>query len=379
MGCGKAILNAGEDIVGTAIGFSLGGPLGAAAGAGLASAAQGHSLGQDLLAAGTAGAGSSVDVGQALGLEGSIASGVSNSVSDALGSVGDSLGIGSGTTTNAAGSTVSPGGQVVSAPSTPTSVAPGAGTGGTVSAGGLGSFDESAIDSQLTQGSTLQAGFNAGDLQNPGVGGVGLSAGAAGNSAIGAAGADAIGSVGAVTPPAAPSSFLSNLESGAGKAVIPAAGLAFEAAQGPQKLPSQASALEAGGAATAPLLALETSGANEAASGQLTATQQANIEQFVQNQQNQLLQRLSSQGISNPTQSSQYQQGMADIQQQALAQQQAYITQAISEATTAGGAASGNIASVANEQVQLDTDYQNALAAAFGALGGNVGGLTVKA
>lgn len=404
MGCGKEIFDVGEDIAATTAGFALGGPAGAAAGAGLASASQGKSITQDLIAAGTAGFGSSADVGQALGLEGSIASGVGNSVSDAIGSVGNSLGLTSGDTTNAVGSTVAPGGQVIAAPATTTAVAPGPGTGGSVPAGSLGDFDANSINNLFSQGlsdgkdlTALTPGNAANAADSLGVaGGVATqgplnATGAAANSALGEAGTDAIGSTTdslgvpggfasgaapASASPAASSSFINSLESAAGKAVIPAAGLAFEAAQGPQKLPGQASALEAGGAATAPLLGLETAGANEASSGQLTATQQANIEQGVQQQQNQLIQQLASQGISNPTQSSQYQQGIQQIQQWALAQQQNYITQAINEATSAGGAASNNIASVANEQVQLDTGYQNALAAAFGALGG---GLTVKA
>ena len=66
---------------------------------------------------------------------------------------------------------------------------------------------------------------------------------------------------------------------------------------------------------------------------------------------------------------------MQSIKEQAAAQQQQYINAAIQQATSAGGAASNNIATVANEQIQNDTSFQNALAEAFGALGGNLGSL----
>jgi hypothetical protein len=257
---------------------------------------------------------------------------------------------------------------------------PGAGAAGTVSAGNAGAFDASAINSQLDGSTGLAAtpNLNLGTLTGQGadLSFTGTS-GAAANSALGAAGTDAIGSV---APASSSGGFLNGLESAAGKAALPGAALAFEAAQGPQALPSSSSALASGGSVTAPLQALETQGANEAATGTLTPTQQANVEQYVQQQQNQLIQQLASQGITNPTKSSQYQAGLAQIQQNALAMQQQYITAAIQEATSAGGAASKNIASVANEQVQLDTDFQNSLAQAFGALGGSIGGgVNVKA
>ncbi len=136
--------------------------------------------------------------------------------------------------------------------------------------------------------------------------------------------------------------------------------------------------MQPSGAATVPLLALENQGANQALSGQLTPTQQAGITQLVNNAQNELIQQLASEGVTDPTHDSRYIQGMQDIQQKALAQQQQYITAAISEATSAGGAASGNIANVANQQIAQDTAYQDALAQAFAALGGSIGGVNVN-
>lgn len=406
MGCGSAVEDVVADVGLTAIGQPELIPL---ANAGVA-VANGGGIKGALTAGGEALAGQelggAVGIGEgnssfndALGITGDNPAGtglpdIGSGINNAIGSVGNELGFSGGTAapvagTDAAGQPVGSSGSVLSAAPPPSTSLPGAGAGGTVSAGGLDAFDQKALNNEVTN-SFYSGGGATPPSSLPNLASIsGDTAGAAGNSSIGAAGTDAIGSakdslgvaggvlgqssVGAA-PAAPPSSFLSNLESGAGKAAIPAAALAFEGAKGPQKLPSQASALESGGAATAPLLGLEQQGATEASTGQLTPSQQASVEQFVQQQQNQLLQQLASQGITNPTKSSQYQAGLAAIQQQALAMQQNYITQAISEATSAGGAASGNIASVANEQVQLDTDYQNALAEAFGALGGSIGG-----
>ena len=189
-----------------------------------------------------------------------------------------------------------------------------------------------------------------------------------------------VSSSGAAAPAAsgATSGLLGKVENAGINAALPLGALAYEAIKGPSQLPGSATALEAGGAATAPLLALENQGSTEAQTGQLTSAQQATITQGVQQQQNQLIQQLASQGVTNPTSDSRYIAGMQQIQQWAQAQQQQYITAAINEATSAGGAASANISQAANDQIQSDTAYQNALAAAFGALGGSIGGVNVN-
>lgn len=302
---------------------------------------------------------------------------------------GSSSGSGSGSTSTAGGSSASAGGTSV----TPSS-------GGVTPASSAGDFSTSQINTQFANG------FGGGD---PGAASTAGSPqlGSVASNSIGATPSTSIGSTGggisgefasaaggapslntsgidalAATPsvasaaPAATSaspSLLSQAESVGIKAIPSLGALAYDAIKGPAKLPSESGALAPGGAATAPLLGLETAAANEATTGQLTPTQQANIEQGVQQQQNALLQQLVASGVTNPTKDSRYIAGLQQIQQWALGQQQAYITQAISAATSAGGAASNNIATIANEQIQNDTSFQDSLAAAFGALGGNVG------
>lgn len=224
--------------------------------------------------------------------------------------------------------------------------------------------------SDVAANNATYAGANAGlpsNITSPG--NAGTFFGSTPDAATSGAPAASAGAAAASSP-----SLLQQAESAGVKAALPLGALAYDAIKGPSKLPAQATNLESGGAATAPLLAMETQAANEAATGQLTSAQQSTIQQGVQQAQNQLLQQLASSGVQNPTQDSRYIAGMQQIQQWAQGQQQAYITQAINEATQAGGAASQNIATVANEQIQEDKDFQDSLAAAFGALGGSLGG-----
>jgi hypothetical protein len=155
--------------------------------------------------------------------------------------------------------------------------------------------------------------------------------------------------------------------------LVPLGNLAYQAISGPGKLPSSATALEAGGAATAPLLATENSQLNEGNTGQLTPSQQANITQYTQNAQNQLIQQLASSGVTDFKNDSRYISGMQQIQQQALAQQQQYIQDAITAGVSAGGAAAVNISQVANEQIAQDQEFQQALSSAFNSFGSVLG------
>lgn len=279
-------------------------------------------------------------------------SGPSTSSSPGLGSVG-------GTT---ASSSVAP------------STLPSLGDGASQAIGGTSNLEAAAGTptasdtlGSLTPNSSLQQQFTAANTDV-------LNAGGASSFSGGGNGTGAIGGVASSGTTPASGGILNTIENTATKAALPLGGLAYDAIKGPAKLPSEAQALGPGGQATAPLLALENQGATEATTGQLTPTQQANVLQYVQSQQNQLLQQLASQGVQNPTQDSRYIAGMQQIQNNALQLQQQYITAAINEATSAGGAASGNISTVANEQIQNDTAFQNSLAEAFGALGGAIGG-----
>jgi hypothetical protein len=395
------LINAG---VSTAGGVAQGESIGKAAGQG--AIAGGEALaGQEL--AGAVGIGSGNDAfNSALGITGDNPAGtglpdIGGSLNSAIGATG---GTSAPTDTNAAGATVNTATGQTLAPSTlPSTTAPSSGA--VTSAGSVGDIGSSQINANLSDLSSTAAG--AGTSGSPDLGSVtgGQSlapstlpstGGASADSALQSAGTDSIGALQNTPAPAnlpstAGSGFgAENASAGGGlsdwlpkkstigTAALGALPLAYEAIKGPAELPGSATQLEAGGAATAPLLALENQGATEAQTGQLTAAQQATITQSVQQQQNALLQELASQGVTNPTQDSRYIAGMQQIQQNAAAQQQAYITAAISEATSAGGAASTNIATAANEQITNDADFQQALAAAFGALGGSIGGVNVK-
>lgn len=305
---------------------------------------------------------------------------------NALGGVTDSLGITSpnsaatdlaqGFGTNAAGAPVNSSGSTIAAPSSATSTAPSSGS--VTSASSVGNLGEQATNAILSPNDVTGASTSA----SPGLGSIGATDTFTGFGSQ-PGGANIAGAVegpnSAFTPASAGgvSDFLPSKKD-IGRAAIPLASIAYEAIKGPSQLPGSAAALQPGGAATQPLLDLEKQGATEATTGQLTAPQQANVLQFVQQSQNALLSQLAQEGVTNPTQDSRYVAGLQQIQQQALALQQQYITAAISQATSAGGAASQNIATAANEQIQNDTAFQTALAEAFGALGG-VGGINARA
>lgn len=392
---------AGSTISGVSQGESFGKALGQGAIGGAEALA-----GQEALGALGIGSGNSL-VNNALGID--ISPGatglpdVGGYISNAADKVGNALGFTQGGSaspiagTSASGTALDANGNPLSATNpVSTSVSPSAGS--IASAGNIGELGGQQIGEQLGGGLTGEATGTS-----PGLGT--LASGAASDSALGAAGTDAIGSTGsglagqfaagvggapslaapavgdlasaapAAGGAAAPSnSLLGTLGNAAAKAALPAAGIAYDIAKGPAKLPSASQALQPRGAATGPLLQLEQSAAQEASTGQLTPSQQASVLQYVQESQNALIQQLANAGVTNVKNDSRYIQGMQQIQQQALALQNQYITQAINTATSAGGAASGNIATVANQQIQQDAAYQDALAKAFGALGESIGG-----
>jgi hypothetical protein len=418
MGCGSAIETGAADLAAVALGPETGGlsadlipvinaGVSAANGGGVTGAleAGGEALaGQEI--SGAFGVGSGNDAfNSVLGITGDNPAGTG--LPDIGGSINSAIGATGGAnpapdTTNAAGATVNPQGATVAPPAASTSISPSSG-GGFTPAGNVGDVGANQINANIGGGIT-----GAQTPSSPSLG----SVGAASNSAIDAYSTDQIGSTGsgltgqfasgaggspsltsnlpstdfsASAPAAAGAaggasspSLLQQVESAGVKAALPLGSLAYEAIKGPAQLPGSATALEAGGAATAPLLGLENQGATEAQTGQLTTAQQSTITQYVQQAQNQLIQQLASEGVTNPTQDSRYIAGMQTIQQNAAAQQQQYINAAITEATSAGGAASSNISSAANMQIQQDTDFQNSLAAAFGALGGSIGGVNVQ-
>lgn len=374
------LINAGVD---TGVGLAQGESIGKAAGQGAIGGIE--TLGaQELAGAVGVGSGNSA-FNDVLGITGDNPAGtglpdIGGAINSGLNSVGNVLGISGpasadgAVSTNTAGASVNSSGATVAAPPITTSIST-PGGGGPISAGqAIGAQDQN-IDAILGTTTGSQPGLGS---ITPQIGGASESSIDSLSAPLSSAVTDATSGLSGVAPsgaasPSAPTSggFVSSLENAAGRSAIPLGAAAFEAIKGPAKLPGNSAALAPGGAATAPLLSLETQGATEASTGQLTAPQQANVLQYVQDAQNQLIQQLTNEGVSNFKNDSRYIQGMQDIQQQALALQQQYITAAVNQATSAGDAASQNIATVANEQISNDKDFQDALAAAFAAIGGS--------
>lgn len=353
----------GADIGGLA---TVGGALGAAAG-GAATGASGAGIALDAIGGGIA-----PNVGD-----------IVSSASDAFGFSGGAAGSGAAIdsstglqvgqeATNGAGATInSATGETVAAPSTSTATA----GGGFTSPSQTFDLGSNAI-STAAGGPSTSAATNLGSIGATATDAIGSTVGNIDPTTINLNSAPVSGASASGVSGGASNSILSRVEDAGIKSALPVGALAYNAIKGPAKLPSASGALAPNGAATAPLLALENQGATEAQTGQLTPAQQSTITQGIRQQENLLLQQLASQGVTDPTHDSRYLSGMQQIQEWAQAQQQQYITAAIQEAVSAGGAASGNIATVANEQIQNDSSFQQSLAEAFGALGGitQVGG-----
>ena len=121
---------------------------------------------------------------------------------------------------------------------------------------------------------------------------------------------------------------------------------------------------------TAPLIATENADLAAANAGQLTAPQQANVTQYVQNSTNQLYQMLASEGVTNPQNDSRFIAGMQQIQQQVQVMTQNYIQQTFQQAMSAAGQASSNLTSAANMQTTADLAFTSAMSSAIGSIGG---------
>lgn len=220
----------------------------------------------------------------------------------------------------------------------------------------------SAADTEFLK----NAGVNAGNI----AGGSEFNAALAAQPSFSPVAADAIGGkAGGVLNGLIPSA--STLE----KAALPAGMLAYNAIKGPPPLTAEGKALGVGGAATQPLLDTEKQQLGIANSGQISAPQQQQITNFVNEQQNELIQQLASQGVTNMAGDSRFIQGMQQIREKAIALQQQFIAQALQAGTAAAGAAAGNLNSAAQQSLQNDTNFQSALSSAVGSLG-NIFGST---
>lgn len=349
-----------------ALGAEVGGGLG-----GLESAIGGKSIGRGLVQGAelgglTGGAGGAIGAAyDASGITtgiGDAINGVGNSISDGFDSAKDAVGLGSSSSSSitdaaggagAAGSTNAAAGAA--APGVSAAAAPDVANAQVSTL--LGGSQDPLGATPTGFGSVAPSSFSA-DTS-------GIDASANNfNTATNAIAANSTGGAGVAPAAASGGSSLSKLAP-----LVPLGNLAYQAISGPAALPSSAKALEAGGAATAPLLATENQQLNEGNTGQLTPGQTATINNYTQNAKNQLIQQLASSGVTDYKNDSRYIQGMQQIQQQAVQQQQQYIQEALSAGISAGGAASGNIAGVANEQLSQDKEFQEALASATSAFG----------
>lgn len=320
--------------------------------------------------------------------------------------ISNTLGLGGGGTDAAtAGASGGDGATPSVAGATPGSAAPSSAatsSGGIASPLQLGSDSTNALNTQLSQGTidgastasptslgsvTSSSPVDANALFNTGVTGSGAGAttapedffagqsppaspdqffpGLSSPSVSSVAGAGAASSA----APAAASGASSSLGSRLLPYAIPAAGLAYEAISGPSALPASSKALEQSGAATQPLLDTETKNLNAYNSGQLTPSQLAQITQFTNGAQNQLIQQLASQGVTNPKGDSRYLAGLQQIQEQAQAMQQQFLTATLQAGLSAAGQASNNLSSVANSEINNDNAFQKSLSDAIASLG----------
>lgn len=157
-------------------------------------------------------------------------------------------------------------------------------------------------------------------------------------------------------------------------AALPLGYAAYNAIKGSAPLPSEDQPLELSGAVTGPLATTEANSLNAYNSGTLTAPQQAQVLQYVQGQQNALIQQLASEGVTDFKNDSRYIQGMSTIQQNATAMQEQFLQASLTAGLSAAGGAAQNLSQVAQQQLSDDASFQTSLQNAFGAIGGIIGG-----
>ena len=146
---------------------------------------------------------------------------------------------------------------------------------------------------------------------------------------------------------------------------VPLAAIGGIALRGPGKLPPQTQANQ--GIANT----LASTGAtqiNLANAGQILPAQQAQLDINAQNEKNKLYQLYASRGI-DPNSSTDYTQGVQQIDQATLAARSAIIQQMISNGLSFETAASNILTQAANEQVSLDNNFRSSLTSAIGSFG----------
>ena len=166
----------------------------------------------------------------------------------------------------------------------------------------------------------------------------------------------------------------------AAELALPLGFLGYNLLKGPAPLPSaatQAVGNVQGATANVPLLNQTTAEDLSLANNyQVTPGMAASLDTYKQNAYNQLYQQLANEGITNPTQSSQWVQGKMQIDQQTETLKgqmvQQLVAQAISAqgaATTATSSADNTLLQVAQLQVQQDKAFSDSISAALQSFG----------
>ena len=160
--------------------------------------------------------------------------------------------------------------------------------------------------------------------------------------------------------------ILKGMRDNAGLAQLGLAGASLAMAGGRKQIPNegQLNELAASGSQAAKDLI------NSYRTGQLSAAQQAGLEQLTQQTKNQINQYFASIGQSDSTA---HMQALAQVDQQALGMKQQMLDNMLQQGLQAIGVASGPLQTVANYQIQQDTNlinafgnFANAVGSAFG-------------
>lgn len=158
----------------------------------------------------------------------------------------------------------------------------------------------------------------------------------------------------------------------AGELALPLGFLGYNMLKGPAPIPPQAQAAETnainqlgplqGQASQNVPLFNQTAATdlNLANNFQISPAQAASIDTYKQNSMNQLYQQLANEGNTDPTKTSQWLQGLNQINQQALTMQVQMVNQLISTAFQSASAANAGVSTSTNVTAQLDSTFMQA-------------------
>lgn len=205
-------------------------------------------------------------------------------------------------------------------------------------------------------------------------GGAPAASGATTPAATGGAAGGAAGSAAATTPQSFMDNLLGQLKKNALSLGIMGASIAGAGAVGQKPMPGQETLNQLGGMSAD----VAKQYLSAAQSGNLTAPQQAQLDQYVQQAKNQVRQYFASIGQEN---SSSRMQAEQQVDQTALAMKQQILQQTLTSGLQALGVAEGPLNTVAQYQLGQDQALQQALgrfATGAGLLAGSNAGTTAK-